>query len=256
MYHAFAKLFEPLMLCYLLTGLGLVMLWWRRREARWRLAAVTLPFVLLMLLSLPVVAHVALGTLEWQYPPRAQMPNEAEAIVVLSGYVYPPDAVRQEPELAEDTLYRCLHAVRLYRRQGPLPVVVTGGLIDGEPREGTLAEAMKSFLLESGVAERDVLVEKQARTTYENATGTRDLLDDRGIRRIVLVTSAVHMLRSELTFRNQGFEVTPAPCRRRATQLDWEVSAFLPSANALLACHEAAHEWIGLAWYWLTGKLG
>ena len=37
-------------------------------------------------------------------------------LVVLSGSIRPPDSIRARTELGPDTLYRCLHAVELFRR--------------------------------------------------------------------------------------------------------------------------------------------
>ena len=48
------------------------------------------PFGILGFVSLPVVGHLALGSLEWCYPPQDNVADDAGAIVVLSGYVRPP----------------------------------------------------------------------------------------------------------------------------------------------------------------------
>jgi hypothetical protein len=75
-------------------------------------------FVGLTFVCTPAVAHVALGSLEWQYAPANEMPIDAEAIVVLSAGVRPPSGARAEAELDEDSLQRCLHAANLYQRAG------------------------------------------------------------------------------------------------------------------------------------------
>src|SRR5262249_4883172 len=154
----------------------------------------------------------ALGSLEWPYPPSSEIPDEAEAIVVLSGYVRPPDATRTRAELGADTLYRCLHAVTLHHKRRDCPIVVCGGNPDGTSPGPPYAHAMRDFLRDQGVAELQILVEDHSRTTYENAVKAAELLRERGLRHIVLVTDAEHMFRSAGCFRKQGLEVTPAPC--------------------------------------------
>ena len=47
--------------------------------------------------------------------------------------------------------------------------------------------------------------------TRENALDSYGLLAPRGIRRIILVTSALHMPRAAVAFRKAGFDVIPAP---------------------------------------------
>jgi len=256
MYRLVVDLFEPFTLLFLLTALAVANLWRKRLETRRRLLLVVVPLLALAMLCTPALAYLALGSLEWRYPPRHnERPHEAEAVVVLSGGIWLPDDVRVRTELAEDTLYRCLHAARLYRQGGPCLVVLSGGKVDPRRPGLTLASAMHDFLLEQGIPESDMLIEDQSRTTYENAVQTAELLGKRGIEKIVLVTEATHLLRGELCFRAQGLEVTPSGCRYRATSLNWSPSKLLPDAGAARDVQRAAHEWVGLAWYRLHGRI-
>jgi len=255
MYRFFVSLLTPLPILCLVMAVALVLLWRRRRATRGQLLWLTVPFCLLVLVSMPAVAHLALGSLEWAYPPENERPEETQAIVVLSGYVRPPDTVRPEPELAEDTLSRCLHAAKLYHQGKPCLVVVSGGQLDPSTPGPTLAAVMRDFLLTQGVAAGDILTEDRSTTTYENARETAALLSDRGIDRIVLVTSAAHMMRSKGCFRAQGLQVVPSSCDHRATQFRWRFANFLPSPHAAEHVDLAMHEWLGMAWYWLWGRI-
>lgn len=98
-------------------------------------------------------------------------------------------------------------------------------------------------------------LETQSRTTYENAVESKRLLEQRGIGKVVLVTEAIHLPRGVGCFRRQGFEVVPAACQYRATRFELAPSRFLPNANAALNFQEVWHEWLGLAWYWLRGRI-
>lgn len=254
MYRFLADFLQPFLLLYLLTGLALANLWRKRTETRGRLLLVTLPFLGLIVICTPAVAYLALGSLEWRYPPQYDRPDDVEAIVVLGGAMWPPDELRLRAELGQDTLYRCLHAARLYRQGKPCLVVVSGGIVEPDTPGPTLAELMHDFLREQGVAEADLLVEDKSRSTYENAVGTRTLLRQRGIDKILLVTDATHLRRAQRCFRAQGFEVTPSGCRYRATSFEWSPFEFLPSPHAARHVQQVAHEWLGMAWYRLTGK--
>lgn len=46
-----------------------------------------------------------------------------------------------------------------------------------------------------------------------------------------------------------------AACRHRATEFSWSIWKFLPSSGGLNSVEIAAHEWIGLAWYWMKGRI-
>jgi uncharacterized SAM-binding protein YcdF (DUF218 family) len=255
MYFAITQLLQPFTILFLLLALALVALWLRRRNGRRLLVVFTALFVLLALLCMPVVGDLALGSLEWQYVPLPQRPENTEALVVLAGSIKPPDTLRPEPELNMDSYYRCLHAVQLYRQGAPCPVLVSGGKVDPDAAGPPCAEVMRTFLVQMGVAPTDVIVEGRSQTTYENAHFSQELLRERHVDRIVLVTDATHMFRAERCFRKQGLIVVPAPCNYRAAAFEWSLREFLPSAWAAVHFEDAAHEWAGSIWYWLQGRI-
>jgi uncharacterized SAM-binding protein YcdF (DUF218 family) len=246
---------QPMVWLYLLAALGLANLWWKRRESRRRLLLLTVPFVLLSVLCSPLAAYLALGSLEWSYPPLQERPEDVEAIVVLSGYVRVLDEEGTQVELGIDTLYRCLRAAEVYHQGKPCPVVVSGGRTDPAAPGPPLAVAMREFLLKLGVRSCDLLVEDRSRNTYENAVETCRLLDERGLHRIVLVTDAAHLKRAAGCFRKLGAEVVPCGCRYRAARMEWSIGAFLPDPGAAQGSKEACHEWLGATWYSLRGRL-
>jgi uncharacterized SAM-binding protein YcdF (DUF218 family) len=249
------QLLQPFPLLMLLLALGLANLWRKRRETRKRLLLLTVPFLLLTVLSIPAVAHLLRGWVEDQSPPLEQRPDDVEAIVVLSGSAYPADGARGHAELAEDSLYRCLRAVELYRQGKPCPVLVSGGNSDPRAPGEACADVMRDFLLQQGVAPADLIVENQSRSTYENAVESCKLLKERQLHKIVLVTDATHMPRALGCFRKQGVEVVPASCRYRATPKDDSRLGFVPSPSALAGCQQVCHEWLGSAWYRLRGRI-
>ena len=114
---------------------------------------------------------------------------------------------------------------------------------------------MHDFLKGQGVKDEDLLLEDKSTTTYENALYARDALKGREIERIVLVTSAGHMRRAVGCFTAQGFQVTPSACDYRARQTPWSIRQFLPSSQGIAEVDRAAHEWLGIAWYWLRGRI-
>jgi uncharacterized SAM-binding protein YcdF (DUF218 family) len=197
-------LLDPYPILVLRTAAGLAAVW--RRNPAWRrgLLLVVAPFAGLVPVSTPAVAWLAAAALEWPYPPLEDRPTDCEAIVVLSGYARPPKYGQPEAELGEDTYRRCVQAAWLYRRGKPCLVVATGGKVKGEQSEAVLARVMGEFLQRQGVDAADLLLEERSPNTYENAAMTAQLLRDRGIRRIVLVTDAIHLWRAERCFVAQG----------------------------------------------------
>jgi uncharacterized SAM-binding protein YcdF (DUF218 family) len=252
-YRIIVTILQPFPLFYLLALAGLIRLWRKRPAERRLINFVVVPFLLLGFISLPAVGHFAIGTLEWRYPPQSNAQGEARVIVVLSGYVRPPSETVPEAELGSDTLLRCLHAAQLYKAK-PRPILVSGGRVDANGP--SLARSMRDFLVGQGVREEDLIMEEESANTYQNALLSGEILSRLGYERIVLVTSALHMPRSERCFRAIGFQVVTSPCDYHSVRAHWTPCDFLlPSPHAAAGTEMAVHEWLGMAWYWLCGRI-
>jgi uncharacterized SAM-binding protein YcdF (DUF218 family) len=255
MYEFLVEILQPYFLLYLLTGLAILNLWHRRRESRRRLILLSVAFLALTAMSIPAVAHLAMGTLEWQYEPADDRPEEAGAIVVLACGVIPPGPGGQRGELGTDTVRRCRHAAALYHQGRPCPVVVSGGQVRPDSPEPAGAPLMRDFLVEQGVRPADLIVEDRSRTTYENAVECCRILRDKGVERPLLVADAVDLFRAERCFRKQGVEVVPSASDYGTANFEWSYLAFLPRPGAARLCQRVWHEWLGTLWYSLRGRI-
>lgn len=197
----------------------------------------------LLIWSLPVTSNAIRGYLENQHPSVnvSAMP-EAGAIVVLGGGTSPLSYGEQYPNLSAAS-DREWHGARLYQ-DGKAPLLILTGGHDPQYRATSSAEAMRRFMSALGVPDSAMVLEERSRNTSQNAVFTADILARRGIDRILLVTSAIHMPRSKALFEAQGLEVIPA-----AT--DHEVQAipgwrnWLPSTDALDGSSRAIKEIVG-----------
>lgn len=250
-----AGLLDPYRMLILIIGAGIVVLWRRRCVPIGRLLLVTTSFAVLVVLSTPAIAYLSLGTLEWRYPPTESRPDDVGAIVVLGGGMRHADATRLHAELNADTLARCLHAVALYRRGEACPVILCGGEISPGPSTPPLAHLMREFIRDLGIDDDDIIIDDRSRTTHENAAECRKRLQERRIGKVVLVTDAAHMFRALRSFRKQGIPAVPSACHHDATEFEWGLWDFLPSAAAVRGHQRTFHEWIGSAWYWVNGYL-
>jgi len=223
-----------------------------RRQPAGRRATTALLLALLIVVCHPYMAWWLMQTLERPFFPPGEVPRDVSAIVVLSG------GIRKEPSgrfaLADDSTARTLHAADIYRAIGRRTVVVTGGIASSRPDRPPVAPLMRDLLVKLGVAEGDIVVEGRSRTTYENAVQTSKILVPLGKTRIALVTEAHHLKRSVVVFRAQGLDVVPAGCSYTGSDPPELPISLLPDAGAALKVQRAAHEWLGLAWYWLKGR--
>ena len=194
--------------CILLTAALLL-----RRHPHVGLWLTACALLLLYLGGNHLVSMLLTRGLEQRHPALAELP-QAEVIVVLGGGETERAAPRPAHEVNEAG-DRLLYAQSLFR-QGVAPhLLLTGGVVPVDNPASTSptsgAEVMASILTQIGVPRDALWLEGNSRNTYENATESKKLLDRQGIRRIVLVTSALHMPRSAAIFANRGSRSSPRP---------------------------------------------
>jgi uncharacterized SAM-binding protein YcdF (DUF218 family) len=201
-------------------------------------------------------------SLEWRYLPPQEIP-QAEAIVLLGGSTEPALYPRPQVEV-NSAADRVLYAASLYH-QGTAPLILlSGGSIDWQPdSSGSPAEQMAELLDMLGVPAQALLLETKSLNTYENALYAKEMLAERGITRVLLVTSAMHMPRSVGLFEKQGLEVIPLPADFTVTQEGWDnlfseslennIISFFPNSSSLGLTTNVLKEYIGMLIYRLRG---
>ncbi len=245
---------QPSVLIYLALGAALVRAWWIRPDMRRTLRGVVFFYLLFVIISLPVTQHAVLGTLEKQYPSSDSSIATADAIVVLSGDVLQADGLRPEAEPGPRTFYRCLHAADLYH-QNPCPIIVTGATSDPDADEVGCAPVMRKLLVKLGVKPEDLIVENGSFSTYENAVACKKIIDEKAFHTVILVTDATHLPRAVRCFQSVGTNVIPSGCMYRSSHVSADYTGFIPGVDAAHWVDRACHEWQGIAWYWLRGRI-
>jgi uncharacterized SAM-binding protein YcdF (DUF218 family) len=248
-------LLQPYPLLLLFIAVGLALVWRKPAGHRAPLLGLTIGFVVLVILSIPAVAYYIRGTLEWRYAPLEHRPKDVEALVVLSSSVRPPDGPQIHAVMDTQTMDCLLRAAELYREGEPCPIIVSGGKPDPRQPGPAYAVPMCDYLVRLGIPATDILLEDQSRTTHENAVGSCRLLKERHLHKIVLLADAAHVVRATACFRKQGVEVVPCGCRCIATPHAPARRWFWPRAEAIVENERSGHEWLGMAWYWLCGRL-
>ncbi|GAB6098571.1 YdcF family protein [Halanaerocella petrolearia] len=171
------------------------------------------------------------------------------AIVVLGGGIIRGTQVGAE--IGRTSLKRLQYGWELQKKTG-FNIVVTGGVPPGVkgPAESKI---MEGILIDWGTDKDQIITETKALNTWLNATNTTKILQKRGYKRIVLVTSATHMKRAVYSFKqNWNGEIVTAPTDYI---FDSKVNflRYIPNRFSLHNSLEALHEWIGLAWYHFKG---
>lgn len=226
-----------------------VLVFWRRPWAR-KLLAVT--WLIIFALHSGLVNHALRYPLETSYPPLRD-PKAAgsyDAIVVLTSGSIPAEGLIPFPSIDEYMFRRLEEAWRLYRIR-PKPIVVSGGHVNPfTPAKNENAIA-REYLIRWGVPHHDVIGEDRSRDTFESALEVQKLLAQKGWKRYLLVTSAVHMPRSMLVFAAFAPDPVPAPGDFSLGKVELNPLDFFPSESAARRLFVTLHEYLGLAnYYW------
>jgi len=240
--YALSDLVLPPTSLALLTIAGLALV---RRHRALGLTLALVSQILLLALATPVVANALARSLE-PPPVTAALLSRAQAIVILAG-----GNNRGSPEWGGETvkhytLQRLRYGAHLARETG-LPIYVTGGTPEGgKHAEGAL---MRDVLVNE--YKLDVRwVDSGAMTTGENALAAARDLQAQQIRRVALVTDAMHMPRARQVFEAAGFEVIACPTAY-AGQRPFAPYQLVPGASALQISSYALREWASRGYYLL-----
>ncbi len=250
--------FYPLGLACICMLVALVMLWKRPRIAAF---FIVLSLVVLLVSSNSWVARTLVRSLEWQNVPGG-IPN-AEAIVVLGGATKSAFFPRPTVDLNEAG-DRVIYAAQLYLQKKAPVIVLSGGRIDWRGRGSSESGDMATVLSSIGIPAQALVQEPESLNTYQNAVNVKKVLESRRIRRVLLVTSAMHMPRSLLIFKRQGIDAIPAPTdflvsegelQELASSPKSAILNLLPSVDNLEMLTAAIKEYVGIIAYGLRGWL-
>jgi len=150
---------------------------------------------------------------------------------------------------------RILEGISLVKRGIADKLLIAGG--SGNPFDRSLSEArvLRTFALEFGLRDDQVLVEEVSRNTYESAVNATQIIRAGHYRQLVLITSAAHMSRAAAAFRKQGLFPQPYPVDFQTKGRGIDLFDFIPSVQAMDVMTEAVHELIGLVMYRLQGYI-
>jgi uncharacterized SAM-binding protein YcdF (DUF218 family) len=232
--------------------IGFVLLFTRfRRLASWLIVT---SLVLIAVVGYSPLGRILLLPLEDRFPPWDPSRGAPDGIVVLGGAISPDISLARGVVALNGAAERVTTTAELAHRYPNARIIFTGGnasLDPTAPPEAPLAVKQFEAL---GVPHDRIIAEEQSRNTIENAVFSRLLAEPKPNERWLLVTSASHMPRAMAAFRAAGFAVEAYPVNWHTEGRRDAAKLFDSFVGGLAMTDYAAHEWMGLAVYWLTGR--
>ncbi len=208
----------------------------------------------LYVLCMPITSNSLLRWLEVPRPSPNILAQKYDVAIVLTGMLNLELSKKGNIEFG-DGVDRILAGISVVRRGIADQLLITGGsgsLLDQRKSESVL---LREFAIESGLSLEQIIIDPTSRNTHENAVNTAALVREHEFEKILLITSAFHMWRSEAAFNKQGLFPVVYPVDFNASSDTISIFDFLPSVGALNQITWIIHELLGLAIYRLQGNI-
>ncbi len=227
--------------------LVVVFIFWHRRWARKVLLATT---ILITALHSSAIDAPFRYYLESRYAPIIDYKRVApyDAIVVLAASVTPAGGLVFRPTLNQEMFRRLDEAWRLYRID-PKPIIVSGGHVNPFTQSRDENKIALDHLRLWGVRSEHIIGEQKSRDSFESAIEVAKIFKQRGWKRYLLITSALHMPRSMLAFSTVAPVPIPAPADFTSGATSFNPLGLFPSESAARNFYATIHEYIGLVNY-------
>jgi len=244
-----ASLCYPLSLCLGLLLIGLLLLWFTRRQRAGKLF-VSLGVILLLIMGYGVFRESLIGPLEYRYPPLIEVSalSDVRWVAVLGGGQTSDPKLPANAQLSNDSLARLIEGIRLHKALAASKLILSGGAVyDPVPEAAVMARVASTL----GVKKDNIIMEAESKDTDDQARFIKKIV---GNERFLLVTSASHMPRSIGLFKKRAMQPIPAPTdfMLKEGQAGINPAMFFPWAGYLEMWQRAFHEYMGLAWAKLT----
>ena len=152
----------------------------------------------------------------------------------------------------ESDILRAQEAIRISVLKPEMQIIITGQNFLNE--EKTQALKLKNHLIEQGVKTKNIILEKESRTTGESAKNIKKMLNQETF---FLITSGYHMPRSMMLFQKEDTNPFAAPSDFKVYKSfdknkwglgysNYNLLDFFPCAQNLRNVSLAFHEYFGL----------
>jgi uncharacterized SAM-binding protein YcdF (DUF218 family) len=240
----------PLPFLLLMMGVALCLLWFTRRQKSAK-ALLSVSWLVLLLISLQPVADKMLKPIENTYPTWRGSEKVDYIVILGGGYTWNPEWAPSS-NLINNSLPRVTEGIRLWQENPGAKLIFTGARAMTNPV--STAEAGARVAESLGVPRSEIITLDSPKDTEEEAAAVEKAI---GQQPFLLVTSASHLPRAMVFFRNAGLHPLPAPANQLAIESPlnpWE--KIIPSPVWLMHSDRAGYETLGRIWQWMKGSSG
>lgn len=150
-----------------------------------------------LMVILLICLYVLFETIQILFYSKVNELVKADAAIVLGAGIWgdEPSPVFKE---------RINHGIWLYENGYVNQLIFTGGKADGNLHSD--ASIAKKYAMECGVAEEDIYIEEQSTITQENLYYAAQIINEKNMSKVIIVSDPLHMKRAMLMAEDYGLE--------------------------------------------------
>jgi len=126
------------------------------------------------------------------------MQNKFDAIIVLGHG-------QKKREIGEVLKNRLDKVFELFQENKEAKIILSGGKVYS--KEFSEAEIMEEFLEKRGVMKESIILDDKSKNTFENLINSKKIAEERGFKKIALITSDYHLKRVRMIAKNIGLDI-------------------------------------------------
>lgn len=150
---------------------------------------------------------------------------------------------------------RFIQAVKLYKLGAIKHILISGGNGKTENKNFREGAWVRGELAAVGIPDSVIFVEDRSNNTSDNAAYAKQILDSLKLRPpYLLITSAHHVPRASLIFKNAGVPTVSFPCNYITGRGGFTFSSLLPQPSVLPEWNIYLKETAGYFWYQLKRR--
>ena len=197
----------------------------------------------------------------WEVPPISpdSIAQPYDVGIILTGGMITNKQSSESQIFTDKTADRFIQPLRLYKMGKLKKILISGGNTDIKfMRQDASEETMKvaQLLEELGVKKEDIILERKAKNTRENAINSMEILkkNPQFGTRYLLFTSAFHTKRALGCFRKIGVKITAFPTAFKSKARSFTIDNLLiPRELNMYEAYDLIHEMLGYVVYKVLG---
>lgn len=247
--HIAQFLINPILYLFL----GITVLIFLSKGAMRRAPAILLLY--LYIITIPLTSQLFLSL--WQVPNIFKNDYTYDAVVPLAG-ASDMDLYVSAINNPKKSYYYLKGSVNMDRLLAGLEFIKNGNakiLLLGDWRflASTKDQRIKTYAAALNLKERQFDIYGLVGSTLDEAKGVSEYVKKNSIKKILLVTTALHMRRSYTMFKRQGLDLDIVSVNKKGLSINW--LSFVPTIKALEETYDCLYELGGYIGYYLKGDI-